>query len=169
MASLLIGALLPVLGLAQSLGDAARRERERRHREASKPGPRFTDDDLQKSAAAAPAPDPAAATTGGPDATETTNEPATDRPPRVPDEAAERARLERSWRARFVEARAKLRAADARAWRRKLDVVWRAGIPYQTEVRERVETEELKQARQTLTDLEEEFRRTGLPPGWARE
>ena len=36
-------------------------------------------------------------------------------------------------------------------------------------VKEQVETEELKQARQALADLNEEFRRTGLPPGWARE
>ena len=36
-------------------------------------------------------------------------------------------------------------------------------------VKEQVETEELKQARKALADLTEEFRRTGLPPGWARE
>ena len=48
-------------------------------------------------------------------------------------------------------------------------MVWRAGIPYQTEVREKVETEELKQAKQTLDDLDEEFRRTGLPAGWSRD
>ena len=35
--------------------------------------------------------------------------------------------------------------------------------------RERVETEELRRARHALADLEEEFRRTGLPAGWARE
>jgi hypothetical protein len=36
-------------------------------------------------------------------------------------------------------------------------------------VKEQVETDELKQARQALAHLEEQFRRTGLPPGWARE
>jgi hypothetical protein len=48
-------------------------------------------------------------------------------------------------------------------------VAWKAGIPYQTMIREPVETEELKGARRALADLEEEFRRTGLPPGWSRE
>ncbi len=32
-----------------------------------------------------------------------------------------------------------------------------------------VESEELRLARKARSDLEEEFRRTGLPPGWARE
>jgi hypothetical protein len=36
-------------------------------------------------------------------------------------------------------------------------------------VKEQIETEELKRSRQALADLEEEFRRTGLPPGWARD
>ena len=36
-------------------------------------------------------------------------------------------------------------------------------------VKEQIETGELKQARQALADLTEEFRHTGLPPGWARE
>jgi hypothetical protein len=36
-------------------------------------------------------------------------------------------------------------------------------------VKEFVESEELRQAKQALANLEEQFRRTGLPPGWARE
>ena len=87
----------------------------------------------------------------------------------LPDDPEARKQLERTWKARFVEARANLRAADARAWRTRMDVVWRGGIPYQTEVREKVETEELTQAKQALEDLEEEFRRTGLPAGWSRD
>ena len=39
----------------------------------------------------------------------------------------------------------------------------------QMRVKEQVETEELEQARKALADLTEEFRRTGFPPGWARE
>jgi dihydrodipicolinate synthase/N-acetylneuraminate lyase len=68
-----------------------------------------------------------------------------------------------------AEARANLRAADARAWTTEPEVVWRGGMPYQTEVRKKVETEELVQARQVLDDLEEEFRQTGLPAGWSRD
>jgi hypothetical protein len=36
-------------------------------------------------------------------------------------------------------------------------------------VREFVESEELRQAKRVLASLEEQFRRTGFPPGWARE
>jgi len=36
-------------------------------------------------------------------------------------------------------------------------------------VKEFVETEEYRQTQRDLADLKEEFRRTGLPPGWARE
>ena len=47
-------------------------------------------------------------------------------------------------------------------------MVWVAGIPVQQEVRKLEETEELRQAKKALEDLEEEYRRTGLPPGWVR-
>jgi hypothetical protein len=36
-------------------------------------------------------------------------------------------------------------------------------------VKEFVETEEYRQTKRKLADLQEEFRRTGYPPGWARE
>ena len=36
-------------------------------------------------------------------------------------------------------------------------------------VKEFVETEEYRQTQKDLADLKETFRRTGLPPGWARE
>jgi len=49
-----------------------------------------------------------------------------------------------------------------------VDVVWHAGIPVQQLVRKFEETEALRQAKQALADLEEEYRRTGLPPGWVR-
>jgi hypothetical protein len=47
--------------------------------------------------------------------------------------------------------------------------VFVAGIPVQQWVKEFEESEELRQARKALVDLEEEFRKTGLPPGWTRE
>jgi hypothetical protein len=88
--------------------------------------------------------------------------------------------LERTWRARFAEARAHVKEAEARAWKTVIEpvLVGGAGIGGMTtgkavyvpmQVRKFEETEELRQARRALTDLEEEFRRTGLPPGWARE
>jgi len=44
-----------------------------------------------------------------------------------------------------------------------------SGIPVQQRVRVKVETPELRAARQALDQLEEDLRRAGLPPGWGRE
>jgi hypothetical protein len=161
---------LPVLLLAlargapvgvQSLGDVAKREQEKRKVQPKQPVKAFTDADLPPNPGASPDPKagPSPVPLGAGDAAS---------PGGLPDDEAARKLLERAWRARFDEARANVRSADARAFEKKLDVVWVGGIPYQTWVQVHVETEELKQARQALADLEEEFRRTGLPPGWTR-
>jgi hypothetical protein len=152
---------------AQSLGDAARREREKRQSQPKRPVKTYSDADLPES------PPDSAGVKAQASAAEAAPPSSPGSPPEesigLPDDPEARKQLEKVWRARFDEARANLRAADARAWQRKLDVVWVAGIPYQTWVQEHVETEELKQARRDLADLEEEFRRTGFPPGWSRE
>ncbi|MCL6505501.1 MAG: hypothetical protein K6T59_00605 [Bryobacteraceae bacterium] len=88
--------------------------------------------------------------------------------------------MERSWRRRFAEARARLREAEQRAWQTRIQTVFVGGggllgltsgaaVPVQMQVREFVETEELRQARKALADLEDDLRRAGLPPGWGRE
>src|SRR6185295_5010092 len=84
--------------------------------------------------------------------------------------------LEARWRARFAEARERLAGAESRAWKTVIEPVLVGGggisgmtggkavyVPMQ--VRKHEDTAELTQARQALADLEEEFRRTGLPPG----
>jgi hypothetical protein len=81
----------------------------------------------------------------------------------------ERILLEADWRTRFADARRRLAEADARAWRDVVEVELIAGVPYQVRKRVHVETDDLQRARRQLEDLEEEFRRTGLPAGWARE
>ena len=44
------------------------------------------------------------------------------------------------------------------------------GVPVQMKVKEFVESEELRQAKRALANLEEQFRSApGFPPGWARE
>ena len=78
-------------------------------------------------------------------------------------------RLEREWRARFAQARARIADADARAYEDRIEVVFVAGIPVQQKVRVKVETTELREARKALDDLEEELRRSGGLPGWGRE
>ena len=84
-------------------------------------------------------------------------------------EREERKLLEAEWRVRFANAREQLAIAEANSWQEVVRTQFYQGIPVQMKVKEQIETNELKQARQALTDLAEEFRHTGLPPGWARE
>lgn len=158
--ALLLG--LAVSADAQSLAEAARREQEKKRKQAkAQPARVYTEADLgsrpenakgtfsqppaTKGAAASPAPEPSAS------------------PER------DRALLEREWRARFAEARARIAEEDARAFEERIEVVFVAGIPVQQKVRVRVETPALVAAKQALLDLEEELRRTGGLPGWGRE
>ena len=164
--ALVLPLALPAAG-TDSLAEIAKKERERRKSKPSQPAKTYDDADLAKGSTS-PADDASdEATPPGGESTTPADAPAPDG--RLPDDEEGRKQLERLWRARFAEARANVQAADARAWRTKIDVVYKAGIPYQMEVREKVETEELKQARQALGSLEEEFRRTGFPAGWGRE
>jgi hypothetical protein len=158
--------LLPAAVAAQGLGDAARREREKRGKEPARLAPVFTNADLEKEEKKAPG-DEAAGTSAeeaSPD------EKADDAFRKESDrEREKRALLERKWRARFAEARARVKEAEARGWRDVVRTEFYKGIPVQMRVKEFVETEEYRQAKKALADLGEEFRRTGLPPGWARE
>jgi hypothetical protein len=162
---LLLAMLVAVEG--QSLGEAAKREQERRKAQATKPVRSFSDADLPS--ATVPRDTPEDAPT--PETPSPSASPSKEKSPGygLPDDETERKQLEASWRARFAAARATLQGAQSRAFEDRVEVAWKAGIPYQTMVRVPVETEELKGARRALADLEEEFRRTGLPPGWARE
>ena len=158
----LVGALASAAA-AQSLGEIARQEQERRAKSAPrKPAPSFTDADLgtrpaAPADAASPSPSPSPSSA-----------PAAKASPAAEDESAVRARQEANWRARFQAARERVRAAEERAWHTVIETVFVSGIPVQQPVRKFEETEELRNAKQTLADLEEEFRRTGLPAGWAR-
>jgi hypothetical protein len=152
---------LPVL--AQSLGDVARREQEKKEKKRAPAGRSYTDEDLkagrnrrgasftQLEATASPSP----ASAPSPEAS--------------PSPEPDRYVLEREWRRRFAEARARISEADARAWEDRIEVVFVAGIPVQQRVRVKVETPDLRAARQALDQLEEDLRRAGLPPGWGRE
>ena len=162
-ASVALALLLACAGpmRAQSLGDAARREQEKK-RPAS-PAPAYTQDDLKKkragskgtvselpaTGAARPDPSPSPEPTAWPE--------------------TDRERLEREWRARFAQARSRIDEADARAYEDRIEVVYVKGIPVQQMVRVKVETPELLAARQALLDLEEELRISGGLPGWGRE
>jgi hypothetical protein len=147
---------------AQSLGEAARREQEKKKGKPAVAAPAFTDEDLKSGR---PRPDGTVSQLEGPAASPT----ASASPAASPTPEPDRRELERQWRRRFAAARARIAQAEALAWEDRIEVVFVAGIPVQQRVRVKVETPELQQARQALADLEEELRRAGLPPGWGRE
>ena len=188
---LLLAVLLPSPLLAQGLGDTAARERQKRaEKPSSAPAKVFTDQDLP--APAEPASPPAAPASpkgsgpalpviprdsGVPGPEESAvpadpSSPGTDAASQedpLEKERQERKLAEAEWRVRFANAREQLAIAETNSWREVVRTEFYQGIPVQMRVKEQVETDELKQARQALADLTEEFRHTGLPPGWARE
>lgn len=166
-----IAFLAAILGLAssspaQSLGDAAKKERERRAKQEKAPARTFGDADLEGTRGDAPrpsaSPSPSASASASPSL-----EPSV--APPEDDEAAVRKRQEAEWRLRFANARERVSTAEANGWYETVETVFVSGIPVQQRVRKFQETEELRQARKALADLEEEVRRTGLPPGWTRD
>jgi hypothetical protein len=157
--------LLSMAALAspQSLGEVARRERERRELEGKKSKKVYTNDDFPSVAPAAMEANPR------PFAADN----------KEPSAKVDEAELEKQWRRRFAEARARLRKAELEAWQTRIKTVFVGGgsisgltsgpaVPVQMQVREFVETDELRLARKALDDLEEELRHAGLPPGWGR-
>jgi hypothetical protein len=175
---LLAGLAAPQRARAQGLGDVAARERAKRKQE-TKPEPAkvFTETDLEKAEAGkheeAEAADAAEAKGAGPgeiagaDAKPAGKEGVALDP--LERERQERKLLEAEWRTRFANAREQVALAEADCWQDVVRTEFYQGIPVQMKVKEFVETEQYRQAKQALADLEEQFRRTGLPPGWARE
>lgn len=152
---------LATVAQAQSLGDAARREKDRRQRAPPPAAKVYTDDDLKATRPAGVEAEPVAER-----APAASPEPSPS--PEAPDPKRDPA-LRLRWRERFAQARARVSEAEAQAWVTRVEVVFVSSIPVQQRVRRFEETQALRDARQALADLEEEYRRTGLPPGWVRE
>jgi len=161
------GAVLAVLGCtaalsAQSLGELAQQEKERQKTAAKKAARSFTNDDLKSGGSgdgsmsivgsSAPSPSPSASAS-----------------PSGASEDKQRADLERQWRRRFADARLRIKEAESRCWITAIEPVLYNGMYVPMQVRKFVESEELRQARRDLEELEEELRRSGQPPGWGRE
>jgi hypothetical protein len=167
---------------AQSLGDVARREQEKKKDAPASPAPTYTEADLkakrtkskgtvshlpatgarkimgaEASPGAAPSPEPSPGASPPPD------------PSPSPDPATDRANEEREWRIRFADARTRVAEAEARAWEERIEVVYVSGVPVQQKVRVKADTPELQAAKQALLDLEDALRRAGGLPGWARD
>jgi hypothetical protein len=132
-------------GRAQSMGEAARQEKERRAKIA-KPAKVYTDSDLPRkgsseSSVPSPAAPPDKSKAAHPDAPASTEADSADA------EAALRKRLEAEWRIRFADARRNIAEAELRCWHSVVRTVFVAGIPVQQWVKEFEESEELRQAR----------------------
>ena len=158
----LVCAGLAGIAAGQSLGEVARRkqEKDKEQRTPGSPAPTYTADDLKSSRGKTRGTVSELAMAGG--------APAPASPSPSPGTEPESTRLEREWRVGFAEARARLAQAEARAYEDRIEVVFVSGIPVQQRVRVKVETEELRQAKKALEDLEEELRRSGGLPGWGR-
>jgi hypothetical protein len=164
-ASVLIGLLSTArLASPQSLGEVARQERERRELEGKKANKVYTNEDF-------PSVTPAAV--------KTPSSPPSPADSKAPPAKVNEAELEKQWRRRFAEARARLQKAEQDAWQTRITTVFVGGsgisgmtrgaaVPVQMQVREFVETDELRLARKAVDDLEDELRHAGLPPGWGR-
>jgi hypothetical protein len=175
IAVLALALVLPVPLAAQGLGDAAARERQKRAQQA-KPAPAkvFTDADLSSGGTRPPGPEGSAdpssrAAPSEPGGEGSATPPAPSEVDPLEKERQERKLLEAEWRVRFANAREQLALAEAACWQDVVRTQFHQGLPVQMKVKEFVETEEFRRAKKALADLEEEFRRTGLPPGWARE
>jgi len=156
---------LTTLASAQSLGELARLERERRGREPRKAKKIYTNEDFP------------VVVVSEARQSQPVQQGATQSERRPKEDQAE---VEKQWRQRFAEARARLREAEQRCWQDRIQTVFVGGgglsgmksgaaLPVQMQIQECVETRELRQAQKALAELEEELRRAGLPPGWARE
>jgi hypothetical protein len=188
----LLAALAPAALSAQGLGDTASRERQKREeKKAPVPARVYTNTDLPAPTTPPEAPPGEAGEAGVPGAADAIKpaegaaavppgtggfDPAPGAAGTAPAavdpserEREERKLLEAEWRVRFANAREQLAIAEANSWEEVVRTEYYQGIPVQMRVKEQVETAELRRARQALADLEEQFRRTGLPPGWARE
>jgi hypothetical protein len=160
--------IVPAASHAQGLGDAAARAKQKR-KEQPAPAKVFTDADLSKDK---PPADAAADESAA--AAETAAKPDDAKPGEPVNADLDREREERKlqeaeWRVKFANAREQVAQAEAACWHEVVRTEYYQGVPVQMKVREFVESEELRQAKRALASLEEQFRRTGLPPGWVRE
>ena len=167
------------------VADAARKARESK-KDAPKPKKVYTDDDL-KPAAPAPAPTPAS---GGANGTQATGQGAetaakSDDNAQTEDTSKEDPNSEKAWRKRFQGQRGKIAKAE-----RELDILSRelekAQVEYypnpqkamtqqntradiiEKQAKIDAKKKELEQLRQGLDDLEDQLRKSGGDPGWAR-
>jgi hypothetical protein len=165
-----VGLLLPVSATAQGLGDASKKEKERRERAAPVPSKSYTQDDLKALPPVANedshSAEAGASTGSAPAAQETTRQPAD-------NHADKRAQDEKMWRSRVAASRERIDVA-----RQKYETLAAGGGDPRWELRglrDLVDPQviaaakaEVDAAQKALDDLQEEARRANVPPGWLR-
>jgi hypothetical protein len=166
---LLTLATLPAPAFAQSLGEAARKEEERRQKNKEKgvQAPRFDDSKIAKTGPAAPVP------AASPVAAAATPDPAD-------SESERRVKEEQLWRGRMQEAR--IRRDAAKKAYDDLGLIWMGPRQVLVDDEGRVLVRDLDHLRQlvadaktnwerteqAIRDLEDAGRRAGALPGWLR-
>jgi hypothetical protein len=172
---------LPALAVGQSLGEVARKERERREKleKEGKAARTLTEEDLASAKGGlANEPDPSAGETEEP---QRTPRPSKARASRGRSAAPAAASQEEYWRGRVGQARNRVEQAERRY--RSLDRMIRIGQPARydengkrvihSQQRMKAMADEaeadLRDAEKALEDLLEEARKAGALPGWLRE
>jgi hypothetical protein len=169
--------LAPLVVAAQGLGDASKKEKERREQSKQPKAKTYTQDDV---ATLPPVANEPASSTG-----ESTTPPAATGEPTSPEQSSQagesaRRRDENVWRGSFAEATARVeRARRNHQTLAGMNLV--PGYEYQDEKGRTVigSVEELQRmtaaakaeldaAEKALADLHERARRAGVPPGWLR-
>jgi hypothetical protein len=164
---------------AQTLGDVARKEEQRR-KDIRKPAKVYTNKDLGHADPAPVAPVPAATATPGEGSAEEKNPDGSAKPSEEEQRAADR----EQWRARMSQARTDLDRSKmfAEALQTRANSLWAdftaRDDPAQRSVieaeRKKTLSEldrvkgEIESKTKAIADLEEEARRAGVPPGWLR-
>ena len=167
----------------QSLAEVARKE-EARRKQVKKASPVYTDKDVKPAPASSTAPSGDTPATTKPEAS-TEPKPADkdDAQPELTDEE-KRAQDEQRWRARITDARAALERNKvfAEALQSRINSLWadftarddpaqRSAIDMERKKAiaqlDRVKSEIVEQTK-AIADIEEEARRSGVPPGWLR-
>jgi hypothetical protein len=175
---LLLLLTLPSFASAQSLGDAARREEQRRQKNKEKgvKAPLFDD---TKIAPAKPAPSPGPSTAASPAAAAPAATVSAERDP-SDAEAEERKQQEEIWRGRMTDARVKRDAARRRfdelsklsltAGESYVDDDGRIVIRDLEHLRELIAKAraDLQSAEAAINEVEDAARRAGALPGWLR-
>jgi len=158
--------LLPALDAgAQGLGDAAKKEKQRRERAAS-PGKTYTQDDLKALPPVANESSSSAAT-----ASETTaSAGVAPQPAGQPagSEAEKRGQDEKVWRSRVAEARERVEVTR-KTYETLTPMNWAPEGEYvDFEGMKGAAKGQYEAAQKALDDLLEEARRANIPPGWLR-